>query len=222
MKKSLFKGYSILIIILTSITSISLFYSMTNLDDFYSNTINSIDEIKGIYMGINQIEERYINTSDKDQYIYIGDKYFDLKNKIDDLGKKLSNRELQFLLNEIDESIGKHKESFFRSLVYLEDTKKGKEWELFYVENFNLEKSKELFKIQNIIFDKKIQKFITQLKEFHKEEKLRKEKISFTVFSISLLVFTISLKYIYIWGENNGYFNGNEKSKGKKVKNFFY
>ena len=210
---------------LTSLLAIALiiflFFSITKLEMFYSTTLEKIDFIKSSYTELTKFEESYFKEENLEKYSYIVQKYEYLEESLNELNKTLNNRELIFLLNEIREALLKHKESFFRSIVYFEDVKKGGDSDLYYIELFNLKKSNELFIGQYNTFIKRTEKFIENLDEFYGEEKLYKERVGLTIFFIIFFIMTLSLKYILIWGENNGYNGIAKKNKGKKTKNLF-
>ena len=107
----------------------------------------------------------------------------------------------------------KHRESFSRTVNYLKDMKNAENEDFYSIELYNLQKSIELFKSQSITFDKKIEKFTDNLNEFIKREKVKREKISFTLFLVFFSLLILSLKYNLIWGENNGYINSSKKSE---------
>ena len=221
MKKMIIKGYfltiSFFIILLFGI----FFNLFSDLELFYNTTLDEIDLIKSSYTELTKFEESYIEEQNTQKYLYINNKYLYLEEKIDNLSKTLTDRELIFLLNEIKESLLKHKESFFRCTIYIEDVKIGGDSDLYYIENFNLQKSIELFQGQYNSFTKRTEKFIVNLGEFYQNEKLIKEKQGFSIFSIILFLMTLALKYILIWGENNGRIDIIKENKGKKIKNFF-
>lgn len=221
MKKTIVKGYFALIALLAVALIIFLFFSFTKLEMFYSTSLEKIDFIKSSYIELSKFEESYFAEENVKKYSYIIQKYAYLEENLNELNKTLDNRELKFLLNEIREALLKHKESFFRSIVYFEDVKKGGDSDLYYIELFNLKKSNQLFIGQYNTFMKRTEKFIENLDEFYGQEKLYKEKLGFTIFFIIFFIMTLSLKYIFIWGENNGYNGIAKKNKGKKIKNLF-
>jgi hypothetical protein len=212
MKAKLMKTYLLSFTITISIFVIVHLLFLIRLNDFYSSSINEISKIKDSYYEIRNFENSYITKQSQEKLIYINDRYNFFEEKINLFSTKLKDRELLFFLMEIKEISLKHRESFYRTVTYVKDIKEIKDEDLYSIEFYNLQKSIELFKNQNNTFDKKIEKFTDNLNEFVKREKVKREKISFTLFLILLTLLALSLKYNLIWGDNNGYINSFKKS----------
>lgn len=208
MKEKIIKTYLICIIITISISIVAHFLFLVKIDDFYTKSLEDLTKIKDSYYEIKTFENSYIIKQSPEKLLYINDKYLFFEEKLDLFSLSLKDRGLLFSLMEIKEISLKHKESFFRTIVYLRDTKNKLD-----EDSYNLEKSMEIMKNQNDTFNKKTEKFLENLNGFVKEEKVRREKISFTLFLVFFSILTLSLKYNLIWGENDGYSNCFKKGK---------
>lgn len=213
MKAKILRMYLFYLVIITSIFITAHLSFLLRLDNFYTNSLEEVIKIKDSYYEIRNFENSYVSEQNLAKLTYINERYITFEERISSFSKKIKDRELMFFLMEIKEISFKHRESFSRTVVYLKDIKEIKNEDLYAIEFYNLQKSIELFKNQNNIFDKKIEKFTENLNEFIKREKVKREKISFTVFLVLLSLLTLSLKYNLIWGENNGYINSFKKSK---------
>lgn len=213
MKAKILRMYLFYLVIITSIFITAHLSFLLRLDNFYTNSLEEVIKIKDSYYEIRNFENSYVSKQNLAKLTYINERYITFEERISSFSKKIKDRELMFFLMEIKEISFKHRESFSRTVVYLKDIKEIKNEDLYAIEFYNLQKSIELFKNQNDIFDKKIEKFTENLNEFIKREKVKREKISFTVFLVLLSLLTLSLKYNLIWGENNGYINSFKKSK---------
>ena len=213
MKAKILRMYLFYLVIITSIFITAHLSFLLRLDNFYTNSLEEVIKIKDSYYEIRNFENSYVSKQNLAKLTYINERYITFEERISSFSKKIKDRELMFFLMEIKEISFKHRESFSRTVVYLKDIKEIKNEDLYAIEFYNLQKSIELFKNQNNIFDKKIEKFTENLNEFIKREKVKREKISFTVFLVLLSLLTLSLKYNLIWGENNGYINSFKKSK---------
>lgn len=213
MKAKILRMYLFYLVIITSIFITAHLSFLLRLDNFYTNSLEEVIKIKDSYYEIRNFENSYVSEQNLAKLTYINERYITFEERISSFSKKIKDRELMFFFMEIKEISFKHRESFSRTVVYLKDIKEIKNEDLYAIEFYNLQKSIELFKNQNNIFDKKIEKFTENLNEFIKREKVKREKISFTVFLVLLSLLTLSLKYNLIWGENNGYINSFKKSK---------
>lgn len=213
MKAKILRMYLFYLVIITSIFITAHLSFLLRLDNFYTNSVEEVIKIKDSYYEIRNFENSYVSKQNLAKLTYINERYTAFEERISSFSKKLQDRELLFFLMEIKEITLKHRESFFRTVVYLKDIKEIKDEDLHAIEFYNLQKSIELFKNQNSTFDKKIEKFTENLNEFIKREKVKREKISFTLFLVLLSLLALSLKYNLIWGENNGYINSFKKSK---------
>ncbi len=213
MKEKILKIHYFSLAILISIFIAVHLLFLVRLNNFYTNSLEELIKLKDSYYEIQNFENSYISKQSIEKLIYINDKYNVFEEEISLFSKELKDRDLLFFLMEIKEISFKHRESFSRTVNYLKDMKNA-ENEVFYsIELYNLQKSIELFKSQSITFDKKIEKFTENLNEFIKREKVKREKISFTLFLVFFSLLILSLKYNLIWGENNGYINSSKKSE---------
>ncbi len=213
MKAKILRMYLFYLIIITSIFITAHLLFLLRLNDFYTNSVEEVLKIKDSYYEIRNFENSYISKENSAKLTYINERYIAFEEKISSFSKKIKDRELLFFLMEIKEISFKHRESFSRTVTYLKDMKDAENEDFYSIELYNLQKSIELFKNQNSTFDKKIEKFTENLNEFIKREKVRREKISFTLFLALFSLLTLSLKYNLIWGENNGYINSSKKSE---------
>lgn len=213
MKAKILRMYLFYLVIITSIFITAHLSFLLRLDNFYTNSVEEVIKIKDSYYEIRNFENSYVSKQNLAKLTYINERYTAFEERISSFSKKLQDRELLFFLMEIKEITLKHRESFFRTVVYLKDIKEIKDEDLHAIEFYNLQKSIELFKNQNSTFDKKIEKFTENLNEFIKRKKVKREKISFTLFLVLLSLLALSLKYNLIWGENNGYIISSKKSK---------
>lgn len=213
MKAKILRMYLFYLVIITSIFITAHLLFLLRLNDFYTNSAEEVLKIKDSYYEIRNFENSYISKENLAKLTYINERYIAFEEKISSFSKKIKDRELLFFLMEIKEISFKHRESFSRTVTYLKDMKDAENEDFYSIELYNLQKSIELFKNQNSTFDKKIEKFTENLNEFIKREKVRREKISFTLFLALFSLLTFSLKYNLIWGENNGYINSSKKSE---------
>lgn len=213
MKEKILKIHYFSLAILISIFIAVHLLFLVRLNNFYTNSLEELIKLKDSYYEIQNFENSYISKQSIEKLIYINDKYNVFEEEISLFSKELKDRDLLFFLMEIKEISFKHRESFSRTVNYLKDMKNAENEDFYSIELYNLQKSIELFKSQSIAFDKKIEKFTENLNEFIKREKVKREKISFTLFLVFFSLLILSLKYNLIWGENNGYINSFKKSK---------
>lgn len=216
MKKTILNFYLFLNGFIGTLFAVFHLIFILNLNNFFTSTLEKIDSLNGTYKEITKFEYSYFGNQNKQKLFYIESRYVDLGKKNYEINKTLKNRELQFLLNEINEAIFKHQETFLRSTVYLKDMKESEDEDLYNIELFNFEKSKILSENQKKTFDKKLEKFNEKLEEYYKYEKNKREKTSITIYLLIVFIATISLKYIFIWGESYGHNNDIKKNKDKK------
>lgn len=213
MKEKILKIHYFSLAILISIFIAVHLLFLVRLNNFYTNSLEELIKLKDSYYEIQNFENSYISKQSIEKLIYINDKYNVFEEEISLFSKELKDRDLLFFLMEIKEISFKHRESFSRTVNYLKDMKNAENEDFYSIELYNLQKSIELFKSQSITFDKKIEKFTENLNEFIKREKVKREKISFTLFLVFFSLLILSLKYNLIWGENNGYINSSKKSE---------
>ena len=213
MKEKILKIHYFSLAILISIFIAVHLLFLVRLNNFYTNSLEELIKLKDSYYEIQNFENSYISKQSIEKLIYINDKYNVFEEEISLFSKELKDRDLLFFLMEIKEISFKHRESFSRTVNYLKDMKNAENEDFYSIELYNLQKSIELFKSQSITFDKKIEKFTDNLNEFIKREKVKREKISFTLFLVFFSLLILSLKYNLIWGENNGYINSSKKSE---------
>ncbi len=213
MKEKILKIHYFSLAILISIFIAVHLLFLVRLNNFYTNSLEELIKLKDSYYEIQNFENSYISKQSIEKLIYINDKYNVFEEEISLFSKELKDRDLLFFLMEIKEISFKHRESFSRTVNYLKDMKNAENEDFYSIELYNLQKSIELFKSQSIAFDKKIEKFTENLNEFIKREKVKREKISFTLFLVFFSLLILSLKYNLIWGENNGYINSSKKSE---------
>ena len=213
MKEKILKIHYFSLAILISIFIAVHLLFLVRLNNFYTNSLEELIKLKDCYYEIQNFENSYISKQSIEKLIYINDKYNVFEEEISLFSKELKDRDLLFFLMEIKEISFKHRESFSRTVNYLKDMKNAENEDFYSIELYNLQKSIELFKSQSITFDKKIEKFTENLNEFIKREKVKREKISFTLFLVFFSLLILSLKYNLIWGENNGYINSSKKSE---------
>ena len=213
MKEKILKiHYFSLAILINIFIAVHLLF-LVRLNNFYTNSLEELIKLKDSYYEIQNFENSYISKQSIEKLIYINVKYNVFEEEISLFSKELKDRDLLFFLMEIKEISFKHRESFSRTVNYLKDMKNAENEDFYSIELYNLQKSIELFKSQSITFDKKIEKFTENLNEFIKREKVKREKISFTLFLVFFSLLILSLKYNLIWGENNGYINSSKKSE---------
>ncbi len=213
MKEKILKiHYFSLAILINIFIAVHLLF-LVRLNNFYTNSLEELIKLKDSYYEIQNFENSYISKQSIEKLIYINVKYNVFEEEISLFSKELKDRDLLFFLMEIKEISFKHRESFSRTVNYLKDMKNAENEDFYSIELYNLQKSIELFKSQSITFDKKIEKFTDNLNEFIKREKVKREKISFTLFLVFFSLLILSLKYNLIWGENNGYINSSKKSE---------
>ena len=213
MKEKILKIHYFSLAILISIFIAVHLLFLVRLNNFYTNSLEELIKLKDSYYEIQNFENSYISKQSIEKLIYINVKYNVFEEEISLFSKELKDRDLLFFLMEIKEISFKHRESFSRTVNYLKDMKNAENEDFYSIELYNLQKSIELFKSQSITFDKKIEKFTDNLNEFIKREKVKREKISFTLFLVFFSLLILSLKYNLIWGENNGYINSSKKSE---------
>lgn len=194
MKEKILKIHYFSLAILISIFIAVHLLFLVRLNNFYTNSLEELIKLKDSYYEIQNFENSYISKQSIEKLIYINDKYNVFEEEISLFSKELKDRDLLFFLMEIKEISFKHRESFSRTVNYLKDMKNAENEDFYSIELYNLQKSIELFKSQSIAFDKKIEKFTENLNEFIKREKVKREKISFTVFLVLLSLLTLSLK----------------------------
>lgn len=195
MKEKILKIHYFSLAILISIFIAVHLLFLVRLNNFYTNSLEELIKLKDSYYEIQNFENSYISKQSIEKLIYINDKYNVFEEEISLFSKELKDRDLLFFLMEIKEISFKHRESFSRTVNYLKDMKNAENEDFYSIELYNLQKSIELFKSQSITFDKKIEKFTENLNEFIKREKVKREKISFTLFLVFFSLLILSLKY---------------------------
>lgn len=217
-KNEMFNYYVALILIsfilVLSIFIKEIYFNKNN----YLNLVEDINILKINYSELTSYENRYFINSDSAEFDYINYAYEKLQNNFDALPKKLENKRLIFLMNEAEETVIKHKESFYRAVVYFNDTKSNhKKEELFLIELFNLEESQILFKNQHKNFEKSIDKLRTEVSLQYKINRTHDEKRIILILAIFITILTFVLKYFIIWSDKNGNYKNYKKIENKKT-----